>query len=135
MVQEDFNSYTIGYPFPMVKSGDNTTANLTWLLPSRDEIIDCLNTFQHITQEFAVPYTPDSLARPNVEQFLDNAEYNATKAPDMLALLFAALALVLQAIPINRNHQCAKIAAQARCIRGDCYSKLLPGYCSTVHQR
>lgn len=84
------------YPFPMVSVGDNSAAALTDLLPSDDEVFRHLDQFQQRAQSCSFPHVPDEVTKKEVERFLADRRNNATKAPDMLALIFAALAVGVQ---------------------------------------
>lgn len=111
------------YPFPSLKVGDNTTAALTRLLPGEHEVFENLDIFYDIAQSFAVPQTPDKMRKKEVKRFLSNVEHNATETPDMLALLFAALALVLHMGLAGNRHHYSSDEIKASFTRGDCYSK------------
>jgi hypothetical protein len=67
------------YAFHMVSVGDNSAAALTDLLPPDEEI------FQHL------------------EHFHADRKNNAEKAPDMLGLIFAALAVGMQIGVFDQN--------------------------------
>lgn len=84
------------YPFPMVPVGDNSAAALTALLPSDEEIFDHLEHFKRRAQSCSFPHIPDEVTTKEVERFLADRGNNANKAPDMLALIFAALAVGVQ---------------------------------------
>lgn len=90
---EDVSQHT-AYPFPCLQIGDNTTAALTKLLPEEQELFASLRSLREIARSFAVPQPPDKMRDKEVQHFLSDVEHNTTRAPDMLALLFAALALV-----------------------------------------
>lgn len=111
------------YPFPYLNSGDNTTAALTKLLPEEQEIFESLRTFHEIARSFAVPQPPDKTREKEIQHFLSNVEHNATRAPDMLALLFAALALVCHMSVVGQEGGNTRDESQALFIRGNCYSK------------
>lgn len=84
------------YPFPVVPVGDNSAAALTALLPSHEEIFDHLEHFKRRAQSCSFPHIPDEVTTKEVERFLADQNNNANKAPDMLALIFAALAVGMQ---------------------------------------
>lgn len=111
------------YPFPYVKIGDNTTTALIKLLPGKQEIFESLKTFREISRSFVVPQPPDKTREKEVQQFLSNIEHNAIKAPDMLALLFASLALVCHTGVAGRMSRHTSNEVQALFARGNCYSK------------
>lgn len=92
------------YPFHIVPVGDNSAAALTDLLPSNDEeIFQHLELFQTRAQSCSFPHVPDEVTKKEVERFLEDRKSNATKAPDMLALLFATLAVGVQIGVYYRN--------------------------------
>ncbi|OCL14757.1 hypothetical protein AOQ84DRAFT_371003, partial [Glonium stellatum] len=61
-------------------------------LPPRDELLSYLETFQCRAQSCSFPHVPDEITATEIERFLSDAQKNAEMFPDMLALLFAALA-------------------------------------------
>lgn len=88
------------YPFPILweHSNDPSTVSSTLvnMLPPRDELLDILDMFQCRAQSCYFPHTPEEVTKKEVERFLGDAEVNAEKSPDMLALIFATLAAGLQ---------------------------------------
>ena len=84
------------YPFKMVPVGDNTAAALTALLPPNDVIFQQLDLFERRAHDNSFPHVPDEMTRKEVERFLQDKETNASKAPDMLGLIFATLAVGMQ---------------------------------------
>lgn len=116
----------VAYPFPALPIGDNTTAALTSLLPAKKDIFGSLEVFHSIAQSFAVPQTPDKTRTKEMQHFLSDVERNATKAPDMLALLFAALALALHMSVFGRRRNWSSAKIKAAFTRGECYSTCHP---------
>lgn len=84
------------YPFPTLWPAMSRTQGLLQCLPPRDQLYGYLESFGQKVQGFAFPYVPEELTQKEVEHFLENAEENADKVPDLLALIFAALALSVQ---------------------------------------
>lgn len=84
------------YPFPTLWPAMSRTQGLLQCLPPRDELYHYLESFSAKARGFAFPYVPEDLSQKEVERFLENAEENADKVPDLLALIFAALALGVQ---------------------------------------
>jgi hypothetical protein len=84
------------YPFPTLWPAMSRTQGLLQCLPPRDELYHYLASFSEKARGFAFPYVPEDLTQKEVERFLENAEENADKVPDLLALIFAALALGAQ---------------------------------------
>ena len=87
----------------MVPIGDNTPAALLVLLPSDGEIFQHLEHFEKRAQSCSFPHVPDEVTKIEVERFLADRRSNANKAPDMLALIFAALAVGMQIGVYDRN--------------------------------
>ena len=97
--------YAVGYPtypFPVVPNC-SSSVDLLRILPERSELLACIEMFQRRAQSCSFPHTPEEATRKEVERFLDDAEYNAQKAPDMLALIFVTLAMGLQMGQFDRN--------------------------------
>lgn len=109
------------YPFPHLNTGDNSTVALTKLLPEEQDIFRSLRTFREIARSFAVPQSPDKTRENVIQDFLSNIEHNATRAPDMLALLFAALALVCHMGVAGQEAQSTRDGNEALFVRGNCY--------------
>lgn len=65
-------------------------------LPSSSELFEYLETFEKRVLICAFPFIPLEITRSEVQRFLCDTEKNAQLCPDMLALLFAALALSSQ---------------------------------------
>ncbi len=65
-------------------------------LPSREELLDNLTSFEKRVSGNAFPHMPAELSKSEVERFLSDPRKNAQMSPDMLAFLFAALALGCQ---------------------------------------
>jgi hypothetical protein len=91
------------YAFHMVSVGDNTAAALTDLLPPDEEIFQHLEHFNRRAQSCSFPHVPDEVTKKEVERFLADRKNNATKAPDMLGLIFAALAVGMQIGVFDQN--------------------------------
>lgn len=87
----------------MVSVGDNSAAALLQLLPSDEEIFQHLEHFKRRAQSCSFPHVPDEVTKKEVERFLADRVNNATKAPDMLALIFAALAVGMQIGVFDRS--------------------------------
>lgn len=119
------------YPFPVIPNHSSSLALLK-VLPEMDEILACLDMFQRRAQSCSFPHTPEEVTKKEVERFLDDAEHNAEKAPDMLALIFVTLATGLQMGQYDRNggkwDQAASTATRAR---SDVFCKCAPGHSIT----
>lgn len=102
--QDIYPTQGLPYPFHVVPVGDNSPAALTDLLPTDDaEIFQHLDLFQQRAQSCSFPHVPDEVTRKEVERFMEDKKSNAMKAPDMLALLFATLAVGVQIGVFDRN--------------------------------
>lgn len=113
------------YPFPSLRTGGNSAAALTLLLPPKHDIIHSLEVFHGILQTLAIPQIPDRTRATEIEDFLFDIKHNATKEPAMLALLLAALALVFQETMDTRDSQIT--ASKGELItRRRCYSRAFP---------
>jgi len=91
------------YPFKMVSVGDNTLPALADLLPSNDMIFQTFRLFQERAQSCFFPHVPNEVTEKEVERFLEDKKNNAYKAPDMLSLIFATLAVGMQIGAFHRN--------------------------------
>ncbi|KAK5140897.1 hypothetical protein LTR04_002807, partial [Oleoguttula sp. CCFEE 6159] len=119
------------YPFPTMwlaayRNADGKSEScipaLLNCLPPRDELFGYLDAFQRRAQSCSFPHTPDKITRKEVERFLDDAEKNAFAHPDMLALIFAALAEGLQNGVYDKNGgKWVEGAMQTEADRGDMY--------------
>ena len=86
------------YPFPILASwtGEGDLSSLVQVLPQRQELLSQLEMFQRRAQCCSFPHTPDEVTKKEVERFLQDADGNANRFPDMLALIFVTLATGLQ---------------------------------------
>ena len=84
------------YPFPTLWSAKDDTSTLIRLLPPEQDLFFYLEAFERRCQSFSFPYVPQQVTVPEVRRFVESLEHNAAVYPDMLALLFAALAQGLQ---------------------------------------
>ena len=83
------------YPFAtLFKATPNECIpELLSVLPTTPELFDYLETFKKRVHICSFPHIPVEITRSEVERFLSDAKKNAQMCPDMLGLLFAALAL------------------------------------------
>lgn len=86
------------YPFPTLfpANSDECIPQLIRLLPQHDQLFGYLDSFQKRVHVSAFPHVPSEITKTEVERFLSDPHQNIQKCPDMLALLFAALALGCQ---------------------------------------
>lgn len=90
--------WAVRYPFPILSrwEGEGASSALLHCLPEREELFTALDSFQRRIQSYSFPHSPSEVTRKEVERFLTDAEVNTERFPDMLALIFAALAMGLQ---------------------------------------
>jgi hypothetical protein len=93
------------YPFPIFASwaGQTGYQALIEMLPAEPELQQILDLFQKRAQSCSFPHTPEDLTKKEISRFLSDAETNAQKHPDMLALIFITLATGLQMGEWDRN--------------------------------
>lgn len=84
------------YPFPTLWHAHHGTCRLVDLLPSKPDFHSLLRAFEHHAPLYYFPYVPEECTERGVDQFLTNPERNSLLHPDILALLFAALAQGVQ---------------------------------------
>ncbi|GAB7365100.1 hypothetical protein MBLNU230_g6190t1 [Neophaeotheca triangularis] len=94
------------YPFPTMWLASGTIEALVGCLPEREELFDALESFYKRGQCCSFPHVPDEVTKKEVERFLSDAEANAQKFPDMLALVFATLATGMQMGVWDRSGGC-----------------------------
>ena len=83
------------HPFPTLWKSQPVSCLIN-VLPNEDEINVLLDTFEHYASIGMFPCLPEECSRSRVQRFLSNIEHNSQVQPDMLALLFAALAQGVQ---------------------------------------
>lgn len=94
------------------------------VLPADEEIFCYLEAFQRRAQSCSFPHTPEECTVAEVKRFLSNKEHNAFIHPDMLALLFAALAQGLQnGVYDQYGGQWVEGAMETELLKADVYSK------------
>ncbi|KAI9796182.1 MAG: hypothetical protein M1833_006433, partial [Piccolia ochrophora] len=84
------------YAFPTLWPAYGGASSLLVCLPPEEELYGYLDAFQRRAQSCSFPHVPEEITRIEIERFLADKEGNAFKHPDMLALIFAALAQGLQ---------------------------------------
>jgi len=96
------------------------------ILPKRDELLECLNTFEQRAQGCSFPLLPEEMSRKEIELFLDDAEDNAVRTPDMLALLFVTLAAGCQLSQADdKGEESDHDSTEATKKKADVFRKLL----------
>jgi len=86
------------HPFPTLfkATPEECIPELLECLPATDELLGYLGFFEKRVHVCAFPQVPIEITQSEVERFLSDAKTHAQMCPDMLALLFAALALGAQ---------------------------------------
>jgi hypothetical protein len=115
------------YPFPTLWHAQQGTSCLIDLLPNSKDFSTFLSAFEYHAPLYYFPYLPEACHRKEVQQFLSNIEHNSLLHPDVLAVLFAALAQGVQSGLYDR--WCGKWvpgAMQTEIKKGDVFSRLKP---------
>jgi hypothetical protein len=87
----------LSYPFPTIFPAlPGCILALVACLPKQEDILECFTGFDDRVNVSSLPYVPFEVRRYEVERFLSDTERNANMRPDMLALLFAAMAFAGQ---------------------------------------
>lgn len=89
------NSHTPSYPFATLfkATPQECIPQLLSCLPLDEEIAQYLVSFERRVNVCSFPHMPLEITRSEVERFLSDRQKNSEMYPDMLALLFAAIAL------------------------------------------
>ena len=115
------------HPFPTLWTAKDDTSTIIKLLPPQDDLFFYVDAFQRRAQTLSFPHVPDECTHSEVQRFMENIDYNAALHPDLLALLFATLALGLQDGIYDRcGEKWIPGAVEAESQKGDVYSKALP---------
>lgn len=114
------------HPFPTVfpATPEECIPQLLGCLPQKEELLECLSTFEKWVNVCCFPHVPIEITKSEVERFLGDARRNAQMCPDMLALLFAAIALGGQHAIFDRSGSRWEMDAMHEVTqRGNVYSK------------
>lgn len=120
------------HPFPTVfpATPEECIPQLLQCLPQRGELFERLGAFENRVNVCSFPHVPFEITKSEIESFLNDARKNAQMCPDMLALLFAAIALGGQHSIWDRSGgQWEADAMHREVARGDVYSKILKSEC------
>ena len=99
---------------------------LSCLPPTTEELLDYLSFFEKRVNICSFPHVPIEITRSEVERFLSDARKNAQMYPDMLALLFAAIALGAQhSVWDKSGEQWNTDVMHVEMRKGDVYSESL----------
>ena len=111
------------HPFPTLWSAKDDTSTLIRLLPPEPDLFWYLDSFARRSQCFSFPLVPEQVTVSEVRRFLVGLEHNAALYPDILALLFAALAQGLQDGVYDKSGQkwtAGNVESESK--KGDVYS-------------
>lgn len=86
------------YPFATLFAAtpEECIPQLLNILPGREAVHDYLTAFENRVYVCAFPHLPVELTKNEVDRFLADPERNSRMCPEMLALIFAAIALGAQ---------------------------------------
>lgn len=116
------SSYPFATLFPATP--EECIPQLLDILPSRKELLDYLAAFEKRVFVCDFPHLPIELTKSEIERFLSDAERNARMCPDMLALIFAAIALGAQhSVWDKSGEQWKAEAVDAEAQRGNVYGQ------------
>lgn len=89
------DSHTPSYPFATLfkATPQECIPQLLSCLPQDGGIHQYLDSFEKRVNIFSFPHMPLEITRSEIERFLSERQQNSEMHPDMLALLFAAIAL------------------------------------------
>lgn len=113
------------YPFPTLWTADDGIAALYPMLPPRHELFAYLDSFEKRAVGVAFPYPPKHCTRKLVERFLANLEHHAEQRPDILALLFTAIAQGIFYGALDRQERPSLGAMSQEIQKGSVFSTLL----------
>jgi hypothetical protein len=117
------------YPFATLfpATPEECIPQLLDILPSRKELQEYLVAFEKRVIVCAFPHLPVELTKTEIDRFLADPERNARMCPEMLALVFAAIALGSQHSVWDKcagSWEAESVDAEAR--RGNVYGKYYP---------
>lgn len=116
------SSYPFATLFPATP--EECIPQLLDILPCRKELLDYLAAFEKRVYVCDFPHLPAELTKSEIERFLSDAERNARMCPDMLALIFAAIALGAQhSVWDKSGAQWKAEAVDAEAQRGNVYGQ------------
>lgn len=80
------------YPFPTLWTANTNIPGLYSCLQPWNETLMYLDSYKRRAETYPIPPLAQEVTRKEVERFVDHFEENAMAFPDMLAVIFAALA-------------------------------------------
>jgi len=119
------------YPFPTIWTLDTWVHGLYSCLQPWQDIVSYLDTYIARVETFAWPHLAQEVTKKEVERFMADFAYNAENYPDMLALMFAALATGVQrGIHERSGSQWVAGAVEQERLKGDVFG----GYCEVLRK-
>ena len=120
---------TTSHPFPTLWSAKDDTSTIIKLLPPEEDLFYYVDSFQQRALALSFPHVPCECTHVEVQKFIENIDHNAALHPDVLALLFATLALGLQdGIYARCGERWISGSVEAESKKGDVYSMYLPNF-------
>jgi hypothetical protein len=96
----DVHTQNIPSPYPFATlfkaASDEFISQLLSILPLQGMLMNYLSAFEKRIHMCSFPDLPFKITKAEVERFLSDVERNSIVCPDMLAFLFAAIALGVQ---------------------------------------
>lgn len=112
------------YPFPNVWTAKTWINGLHGCFYPWEETAALLDALSARAESYPWPHLPQEVNKAEVSRFLDDFEHNATTYPDMLALVFAALATVTRRGVYDKNgDQWVPGLVEASSKKGDLFGK------------
>lgn len=109
-----YAAHRLMFPFPALWTATSPPSELLQILQPHEDLFAFIDSFTRMGQGFVFPYLPEELTKKEVQHFLQDAEQNANKHPDYLALIFAASALGEQLSCLEQMSKQGKPQAQNR---------------------
>ena len=114
------------YPFPTMWTSTTWVRGLYECLQPWQETVSYLDTYAARAELFPWPHLAQDVNKEVVERFVANFEHNATSFPDMLALIFAALATGLQrGIQDRSGQEWIPKAVESQSFKGDIFGETI----------
>lgn len=126
------------YPFATLfpATPEECIPQLLDILPCRKELQEYLAAFEKRVYVCAFPHLPVELTKNEIDRFLADPERNARMCPEMLALIFAAIALGAQHSVWDKcgeSWRAESVDAEAQ--RGNVYGQYIPSHRAAVLTR
>jgi hypothetical protein len=103
---------------------DECVSQLLSILPLQATLMNHLSAFEKRIHICSFPDLPFKITKAEVERFLSDVERNSIVCPDMLAFLFAAIALGVQPSRLEQSGGACRVEiVDEASQRGNVYSK------------